>query len=290
MRLAFIATALGLALAGCAAPSIKPTDLTGGAKRVSFVQNGRFPGKYSIGAVDGKTSWSNYSILGARLNEDNKVDSAPTTLSVTGKAGPDLAAGAGLEIISAIGKSIADSSMKDDPKFYDRLLLQMVGKREIGTETGRVVMPIAARALGVPYSSTALILLPSVEKIEDESGRYLLGDAGSDLVVAFTLSEMMLSEKPSARALKSIVTFGMYDKVVMPYFLGDLAVYRRQPTGHMQRVWKTRCGNSFQDAPSEEWTNLRESPELGGSLIDQTVPRVAVGCEAALRQQLASAE
>lgn len=80
----------------------------------------------------------------------------------------------------------------------------------------------------------------------------------------------------------------MYDKEVMPYFLGDVAVYRRQPGGTtLRKLWSGRCGNGFQDAPAAEWTALRETPELGSELIAKTVPRVASGCAEMLKRQLA---
>ena len=251
------------------------------------MQNGRHAVKYSIGAVDGKTSWSNYSILGARLNQDDK--SSPVgNLVVTGKPVPDAMAGAGLEIVSLIGKSIADKSMQDDPAYYDRLLARMVGEREIGAAVGQVVLPAVARAWGLPFNPAQLIVLPVAGKIEDADGRYTATDPGTDLVLAFTLSELMLSEKPSMRGLKAVVSMGMYDKEVMPYLVGEVAAYRRQPAGHLQRVWAGRCGNGFVDAPADEWTALRADPLRGGALIDKTVPRVAAGCEEALKRQFAA--
>lgn len=290
MRLLLFVTVFGFILTGCAAPLLKPVDLVGTAKTVSFVQNGRLPVKYTIGAVDGKTSWSNYSIMGARLNEEDKRD--PTgggTITATGAANTDIAIGAGLEIVSGIGKAMADAAMKDDPKFYQRLFSQMVGARELGADTGRAVLPAMARTLGVGYSAAQLTIIPTAGKIEGEGGRYVATDPGTDMVVVFTLREVILSEKPSVRGLKAVVTFGMYDKEVMPYFLGDLAIFRRDPAGLLSRVWSGRCGNSFVNAPYEEWTALRDSPALGGDLLDKSVPRVGADCEASMRNGFSSA-
>ncbi len=277
---------VGLMFTGCAAPLVKPSELTAGARSVAFVQNGRHPAKLSIGAVDGKTSWSNYSILGTRMNEADKNGPAGS-LTVTGKAGPDLAVGAGLEIVSHIGKAIADGAMKDDPRFYDRLFERMVGARELGADVGRNVLPVLARRWGVAYTPAQLTVLPQAVALEDEDGRYLAVDPGNDLVFVFTLSELMLSEKPSMRGLKAVVSFGMYDKEVMPHFLGQFAVYRRQPAGHLQRVWRGACNNGFADATAEEWTALRDDPARGGALLDKTVTRIAPECERGLKLTLA---
>jgi hypothetical protein len=112
---------------------------------VAYVQNGAVPMKYTIGAVDGKTSWSNYSILGTQLNDKPAADPAGS-LAVTGQPRTDMAAGAGLEIVSLVGKAIADSSMKDDPAYYDRLLARMVGQRQVTSAVAPQLLPALARA------------------------------------------------------------------------------------------------------------------------------------------------
>lgn len=282
--------ALAATLAACATTNpVKPAEIASEVKSVTYVQNGKQPARVGIGAVDGKTSWSNYSITGQRLNESTPTDGVPGPLTVTGKQPADAVIGAGLEIVSAIGKSIADSSMKDDPQFYDRLFARMIGSRELALETGRGVLPALAQAWQQPYSDGQLVVLPLPSRLDDAEGRYTGTDPGTDLVMVYTLDEVLLSEKPSSRALKGLLTFGMYDKEVMPYFQVNVAVYRRQAAGgSLHKLWSTRCGNGFQDAPAAEWTALRDAPESGRDLLDKTVPRVVSGCGEMFKRQLAS--
>ena len=285
--LTVVVVAAAAALSACATVEpVKVSELAAGVKTVAFVQNGKVPMKYTIGAVDGTTSWSNYSIMGARLNEKDRVDPSPTI--ATGNTQNDIAVGAGLEIVSGVGKAIADKSMKDDPAYYDRLLARMVGSRELAAEAGAGVLPSLARTWNVAYTPANLRVFAEPQKLDDPAGRYVAADPGTDLVLTFTMTELLLSEKPSARALKSVVTFGMYDKEVMPYITAVMSAYRRQPGGELKRVWTTACTNDFADAPAQEWTVLRAAPERAGALFDGTVPRLVHKCETTLRKLVAS--
>jgi len=280
----YIAIAAAMFLVGCATnEQLKTSEILKDARSAAFVQNGRGAASYVIGAVDGKTSWSNYSIMGERLSGPNQNKGSAPYITPTGKVGPDAAANLGLEVVSHVGKAIADASMKDDPEYYDRLLTAMVGSRELASEAGPPVLKLLAGSFSLVFDPAKLRTLDVPEKLEDEQGRYLLSDPGTDVVVVFTLREVLLSEKPSMRGLKAVVTMGMYDKEVMPYLTADLAVFRRQPTGEFRRAWASRCQNPFtNDAPAMEWVDLRQNPNKGGPLFDQTLPRLVKGCAAVL--------
>jgi hypothetical protein len=254
----YIAIAAAMFLVGCATNEpLKTSEILKDARSAAFVQNGRGAASYVIGAVDGKTSWSNYSIMGERLSGPNQNKGSAPYITPTGKVGPDAAANLGLEVVSHVGKAIADASMKDDPEYYDRLLTAMVGSRELASEAGPPVLKLLAGSFSLVFDPAKLRTLDVPEKLEDEQGRYLLSDPGTDVVVVFTLREVLLSEKP--------------------------AVFRRQPTGEFRRAWASRCQNPFtNDAPAMEWVDLRQNPNKGGPLFDQTLPRLVKGCAAVL--------
>lgn len=277
-------------LAACATNEpLKASEVLKEARSAAFVQNGRIAASYVIGAVDGKTSWSNYSIMGERLSGPNQNKGSAPYINPTGKVGTDATANAGLEVASHVGKAIADASMKDDPEYYDRLLSAMVGSRELASEVGPPVLKLLANSFSLAFDPARLRTMDVPQKLEDAQGRYLLADPGTDAVVVFTLREVLLSEKPSMRGLKAVVTMGMYDKEVMPYLTADLAVFRRQPSGELRRAWAGSCQNAFtNDAPAMEWVELRQDPKKGGPLFDQTLPRLVKGCASVLQRQLAA--
>jgi hypothetical protein len=74
-------------------------------------------------------------------------------------------------------------------------------------------------------------LLSAPQSLDEAAGRYSGADPGTDVVMTFTVHELLLSEKPSSRGLKAVFTAGMYDKEVMPYFSAHMGVYRRQEGG-----------------------------------------------------------
>ena len=263
-------------LCGCAnVQKVNVSEITRDVKSVSFVQNGRQPGTLTIGAVDGTTSWSNAPLYGTPSNPNAKADVAGAAL---------------LTLTSLVGKAIADADLAKDPQYYNRLLTQMVEGRELSFQAGQTLLPAMARAWGVPFEPARLVLLPSAQDLHGkESNRYLGEDTGADLVLTFTLQQLLLSEKPSARGLKSLVSFGLYDKEVMPFFTGEFSAYRRLADGGLERVWTTQCRNTFLDAPAEEWTVLRDDPQRAIPLLDKTLPRFIDGCSQIIQRQLAPA-
>lgn len=277
---------LAVAVAACATNEpLKTSEVTRNGRTAAFVQNGRVPVNYTIGAVDGRTSWANYSIMGERLNAPKNGQSAGA-ITVTGKAVPDAVANLGLDVTSHIGKSIADASMKDDPAYYDRLLAAMVGSREFTTEIGPQMLKLAASSLGLPFDTQAIRTLDKAQRLEDANGKFLPPDPGTDLVVVFTFNELMLSEKPSSRGLKAVFTAGMYDKEVMPFLIAEFAVYRREGSG-LKRTWADQCRNDFNsDAPAAEWTDLRADPRKAGPVFDQTLARLVKHCAGMLSKRL----
>lgn len=271
-----LACAAALAiLCGCGTTKkINVGEITKDVKSVSFVQNGRQAAALTIGAVDGKTSWANAPIAGTASNPNSKADVAGAAL---------------LTMTSVIGKSIADASIAKDPQYYDRLLAQMIEGRELSVQAGSVLLPAMARAWGVAFDPDRLVVSPNVKAIHGKDNRYAGDDTGADLVLTFTLEQVLLSEKPSQRGLMSVVTFGMYDKEVMPFLTGEFSAYRRVVDGGLERVWTMQCHNTFLDAPAQEWTVLRDDPTRAKALFDQTLPRFAAGCSELIRQQLVAA-
>lgn len=274
MKLIAAACLASLALGGCAtAPSMTSTqvsELRSKVKSVAFVQNGTIPYQYSVGAVDGKTSWAG-----------PQVGLAPAT-----SAKADVGAAAAANVVFLVGASIAREAMKDDPEYYNRLLKTMVGERQFTSEVAPSVMPLLARAWQVDYDAAKLKVMPNDQLIGDDKGLFKGEDPGTDMVLVFSLPRFTLSEKPEMSVLwKSVVTAGMYERPVVPYITGWMGVYRRDDGGQLRSVWSSVCPDlDFLNAPvSEQFVVLKEAPQKAKPVFDAAIPIAVESCRKALK-------
>lgn len=258
-------------LAGCAAPLPKPSELGAGVKTVAFVQHGTEPNRYVIGAVDGKTSWAGGS----------------PTFTPGSSASLDVGVAAGANLVMLIGQKIAEESLKDDPEYYLRLLKKMVGERKMTDEIAPRVLPPLANSWGFTYNPERLTVIPNGTPLIDEQGKFNGKDPGTDLVLAYAIDQLVLSEKPSLSVLwKAVGTAGMYDRPVVPYITGVMTALKRDEKGALKQIWSARCPDfHFLNAPvSEEFVVLKENPEKAAPVFDAAVPIATMSCMKTLSQ------
>ncbi len=270
--------AAGLAIL-CGCGTVQKVDVgatTKDVKTVAFVQNGRHAKQLMVGAVDGKTFWAGANVIGVPANPASRADQT---------------AAIGATLVSLIGSAIAQAAIDADLQQYQRVLDQMIGSRELSLDAGRVVLPALADAWGVPYADARLSVLPETVVLNGPNNRYAGADPGADLVLAFTLSRITFTEKPSVGGLfETMLTLGLNDKEVRPMFHGELAAFRRSRDGHLDRVWTTECFDSFVDAATENWGALAADPARGGAMLDMTLPRFAAACAKASNTNLVAAK
>lgn len=265
--------AAAIVLSGCAtAPVGKPKELGAGVRSVTLVQHGEEPLRYVVGGVDGKTSWAGGGMA----------------FTPASSARVDAQAALGPNLVFAIGQNIAREAMKDDPDYYARLLTKMIASRKLTNEAAPRVFPELAGAWGVPYDRAAPVQVAAGMDMADAQGRYAGTDPGTDLVLAFGIEQLLLSEKPTLSVLwKAVGTAGMYDRPVIPYIVGTMTAFKRDDRGELKKVWAARCSDAeFLSAPDvfEQWTVLKDHPEKAAPLLDAAVRVAAQGCGKTLAQ------
>jgi hypothetical protein len=270
--------AAGLALAGCAtAPPMSAStvaDMRSSIRTVAFVQNGTEPLNYGVGALDGKTSWAGPQMQ-FQAATSNRAD-------VQGAAAAN--------IVFAVGGAIARESMKDDPDYYPRLMKTWIGERKFTNEVAPRVWPELARAWRVDYDPKRVIVLPNDRVATDKEGVFVGADPGADLVLMYSIEQLMISEKPEMSVLwKSVVTAGMYDRPVVPYIKGRMSVYKREADGKLRRAWVGDCRDqAFLNADfAVQFPLLKAEPQRAGPMFDASVAMAASTCSAALKPILA---
>ena len=260
-------------LFGCASapPAPRPSELGANVKSVAFVQYGEEPLRYVIGAVDGKTSWAGTG-----------MEFTPATSSKADVQGAAVAT-----LVSAIGQKIAQDALKEDPDYYIRILMKMVGERKLTSEVAPLVLPEMAAAWGLSSSRDIKILRRAKEApLASQEGNYLGDDPGTDLVLTYEIERLLLSEKPTLSVLfKAVGTAGMYDRPVVPYMLGKMTAFKRGENGQLKQVWTAKCSDfEFMDGVNEQWVVLKEQPEKAAPVFDSAVLMAAKGCKRTLAQ------
>ena len=259
-------------LTGCASgpPAPRPSELGANVKSVAFVQYGEEPHRYAIGAVDGKTSWAGPG-----------MEFTPATSSRADVQGAAVAT-----LVSAIGQKIAQDALKEDPDYYTRILMKMVGERKLTSEVAPLVMPEMAAAWGLSSRDIKILRRAKDAPLATQEGNYPGDDPGTDLVLTYEIERLLLSEKPTLSVLfKAVGTAGMYDRPVVPYMLGKMTAFKRNESGQLKQVWTAKCSDfEFLDGVNEQWVVLKEQPEKAAPVFDSAVLMAAKGCKRTLAQ------
>lgn len=271
--------AAALVLAGCAATPPMSANNVAEARTnvhsVTFVQNGVEPLAYSVGALDGKSSWAGPQVQ-FQAGSSSKID-------VQGAAAANL--------VFTIGSSLARESMKDDPDYYPRLLQALVGQRQFTNEIAPLVWPMFAHAWQIDYDPARLVVVPNAQAASEKNDLYVGQDPGTDLVLMYTLDHFILSEKPELSVLwKAVLTAGMYDRPVIPFIQGRMSVYKRTTDGQLHRIWNGICSDSaFLNADfAVQFPLLQAEPQRAGPMFDSAVVMAANTCSKALKPLLGS--
>lgn len=268
------AAGLAVLLAGCASnpPAPTPTELMAGVKRVAFVQHGTVPLRQVVRGVDGKTFWA-----GASGVQFVPGSSAPADARMAGQA----------NVITAVAGLVAQQSIQQDPEQYARTLRGVIGGRPVTREMADAVFPALATHWGTSFQPGNIAELPADAALVTPTGVYAGPPVDADLVVAYSVDEMMVIEKFGAGSLfKAMATLGLGDREVVPSLQGSLTAFKRDEKGELRQVWKLPCpqqGTGFFGNPVDvRWSELVANPSAGAPLLDHAVPVAIDNCKKAI--------
>lgn len=273
MKKILLALGLPLLVAGCATPfgPAEVAALRNEIKSVTFVQNGTEPGLVTTGVVDGKTFWTN-GLAGTSFSAQNPNNSGDVNAAVQGNA------------VVLVGSLIAQAAMAGDPDYHTRTARAVLGGRDITSEMAATLMPEFASAWGFTFDRQKLKVRQGVPAPQAPDSIYGGEDPGTDLVLAFTVDQFTITEKPSLKSLAYAFTFGAGDRQVIPVINASLAAYRRNPDGQLKRIWRQDCLTFHlqSELPDESFAVLAETPTKGKPLVDAAVPLATNSCKKVL--------
>jgi hypothetical protein len=274
-RMLLSCSALLLMTACATGPAMKPDDVKRDVKTVTFVQNGKHANQLTIGAVDGKTFWAGQSVVGQPANSASRADQQAAVAT---------------SVVSLIGGVIAKAAIEKDQEQYKRVIDYVSSKRELGLESGRRVLPALARAWGVPFNASNVVVMNDTPFLTDSADRFLGADPGGDLVLAFSLQQVQFTEQVSVgAAVTGAFKLGMGSRDVTSEFVGVLLAFRRDASGELKRVWSTSCRNSLLSGHTVDWDTMSRSPERTKSVLDSSMAEFVNACGKAAQMELTAA-
>jgi len=272
----FAIVAFAALLAGCASnpPAPKPSELMAGVKRVAFVHHGSGPLRHVVRGVDGKTFWA-----GAGGVNFVPGSSAPADVRAAGEA----------NLIAVFGGLIALQGIEQDPELYSRTLRGVVGARPVTSEIADAVFPALAASWGTSFQPGTVTHVPADVPLATQAGVYSGPPVDADLVVAYSLDVMLMTEKFGAGSLfKAMATLGMGDREVMPILQSSLTAFKRDDKGVLRQAWKLPCpihGMGYFSNPAEvKWSALVANPAAGTPLMDHAIPVAIDQCKKAIAE------
>lgn len=273
MKKVLLAASLPLLAAGCATPfgPAEVAALRAEIKSVAFVQNGTVPAVITAGVVDGKTFWT------------NGLSSASFTPQDPNSPG-DARLAAGSNGVVVVGNLIAKAAMADDPDYHNRTVRAVLGERDIANEMAATVLPEFANAWGFAFDRKSVSIRQGTPAMPGTDNTYGGDDPGTDLVLALTVDQFMLTEKPTLKALAYAFSFGAGDRQVIPVIGASLAAYKRDAAGKLKRIWRQDCMTLTMQSeqPDEAFSVLAETPAKGKPLVDAAVPVATTSCKRVL--------
>lgn len=271
---ALAAAALVALVAGCASnpPAHKPSELMAGVKRVAFVQHGSGPMRQLVRGVDGKTFWAGSSAV-------QFVPGSP--------APADARVAAQANAFTAVAGLVALHAIEQDPELYPRTVRGVIGGRPVTREIANAVFPVLAASWGTSFEPGTVAELPADVALIKSDGVYGGPTLDADLVVAYSLDEILMIEKFGVGSLfKAMATFGLGDREVVPSLQGSLTAFKRDSKGELRQVWKLACpsqGSGFFGNPVDiKWSALVANPSAGAPLMDHAVPVAIDHCKKAI--------
>lgn len=216
MKNGILLLTLALLMPGCAAgPSL--SELRGGARNATFVQQGREPVQLGFGVVDTSSFWATYG-------------SGVSTQLGGGYVWRDLEQGGRADV------------EKRAPTATD-VMRWLYNRHTLVDRTSTALMPKLATLWGVPYEPSTLRVV-DLRNIEDQDGRFSAFTPATDLVIVYSVQNLRLTERFTVgNAILAGVTFGTNTKNVTAEVETSYRVYKRDPaSGAHKRVWLGSCG------------------------------------------------
>lgn len=273
MKKILLALGLPLLATGCATP-FGPAEVAALHKEirsVTFVQNGTTPAVVTAGVVDGKTFWTN-GLSGVSLTPQNPNNPQDVRGAAEGNA------------VVLAGSLIAKAAMADDPDYHNRTVRAVLGERDLPSEMAATVLPEFANAWGFTFDRKKVQVRQGAPAFPGADNVYGGEDPGTDLVLAFTVDQFVITEKPTLKSLAYAFSFGAGDRQVIPVISASLAAYKRDPAGQLKRIWRQDCLTLTQQSeqPDESFAALAETPAKGKPLVDAAVPVATNSCKKVL--------
>lgn len=246
---------LTLLISGCASMAPPVSELRSDVNSVTFVQLGAEPINYSFGVVDTSSFWAAYGD------------------GVSGQLG----GGALWTGLAADGRKKGMEKMPDNA----RLMRELYGTHPLVARVRDSVLPGLGKLWSVRYEPDQLLVRERGEITFDKEGNLLGFDSDSDLVLLYSVSNIMLTERFSmGGALASGFTMGTNTKSVTTTATVRLEAYKRDPaTSKHTNVWTLGCGANYtQMKKSYPFPEVVKSKEKVTELLDETAQISIDGC------------
>lgn len=254
MKNGIVLFTLALLLPGCATgPSL--SELRGGVRSATFVQQGREPVQLGFGVVDTASFWATHG-------------SGVSSQLGGGYLWRDLEQGGRADV------------EKRAPTAAD-VMRWLYNKHPLVDQTSAALMPKLATLWDVPYEP-AKVRVVDLRVIEDQDGNFTAFAPTTDLVIVYSVQHLRLTERFTlGNALLAGVTFGTNTKNVTAELDIFYRAYKRDPaSGKHKRAWHSGCGlhSAYMttDLPFPEVVKSREkAKQLWDEASATTIDRCA---------------
>ena len=250
---------LTILMSGCASVSPPISEMRGDVKNVSFVQLGSEPLSYSFGVTDTSSFWAAYG---------------------NGVAG-QMGGGTLWTGLAADGQKKGLEKMPENA----RILRGLYDNHSLVPDIRENILPELAGLWSVQYRPGELQVYEKGDLRLDKEGNLVGFEGNSDLVLLYSVSNIMLTERFSmGGALAAGLTMGTHTKSVTTTASVRLEAYKRDPAiNTYTKAWALGCGADYtQMKKAYPFPEVVKSKEKVAELLDETTQISINGCNKAI--------